>query len=66
MKPIPQEPEVTRTPTACPFCHSPKITTAIEKVDSSAYWRCEACGEMWNLARLQTSANRYKGDPRWK
>ena len=65
MKPISQEPDVSRTPAACPFCRSPNITTASEKVDSSTYWRCKACGEMWNLARLQT-ANRYTYDPRWK
>jgi hypothetical protein len=65
MKPM-KDPEEPSAPTACPFCHSPKITTASEKVDPSAYWRCEACGEMWNLARLQTSAPRHQYDRRWR
>ena len=66
MKPIPREPDVPCVPTACPFCRSPQITTASEKVDASAYWRCEACGEMWNLGRLRTSANRYNFNRPWK
>ena len=52
-------------PTSCPFCGSAKITTTSEKVDASSYWRCTACGEMWNLGRLQP-ANRYNRAPRWK
>ena len=65
MKTTPQEAPVSVTPTACPFCRSPQIKEASEKVDASTYWRCEACGEMWNLARLQ-SANRTRYDPRWR
>jgi transposase-like protein len=42
------------TPAACPFCQSPnvKTKTAAGKVDADSYWRCEACGEMWNAGRL--------------
>ena len=42
-------------PAVCPFCASSKIKTASEKVDASNYWRCEACGQMWNVGRLQSS-----------
>ena len=63
---VPPEPDVFCAPTMCPFCRSPKITTASEKVDATSYWRCEACGEMWNLGRLQTSSSRFSYDSRWK
>jgi hypothetical protein len=39
-------------PSACPFCHSVKVTTPTAKIDASTYWRCETCGEMWNVERL--------------
>jgi transposase-like protein len=66
MKATPGEPQLTPAPTACPFCGSSSVTTTSEKVDVSAYWRCKACGEMWNLGRLQTSPSRYNRSPRWK
>jgi len=53
-------------PTTCPFCGSTKIATASEKADVSAYWRCEVCGEMWNVGRLQSRSNRYNGGSRWQ
>jgi transposase-like protein len=43
-------------PAACPFCQSSKVTTPSDKVDSSTYWRCEACGQMWNVGRLRPSS----------
>jgi hypothetical protein len=52
------EPSLTIAPTACPFCRSAKIGTVDEKASSSAYWRCEACGEVWNVARLR-APSRY-------
>jgi ribosomal protein L37AE/L43A len=57
------QPEVEQppAPTACPFCRSSRITTASEKVDASTYWRCEACGELWNLGRVRPSSrSRYE------
>ena len=41
--------------TACPFCRSAKITTTSKVLDSSAYWRCEACGQVWNVGRNRPS-----------
>ena len=32
------------------------LTTASGKVDLSTYWRCEACGQMWNVGRLRASS----------
>jgi formate dehydrogenase maturation protein FdhE len=66
VKPIVQEPEPLPSPTACPFCGSPKIATTTERVDASTYWRCVACGEMWNLGRLRASSQRYDDRPRWR
>ena len=45
-------------PASCPFCQSFKVKTATEKVDASTYWRCETCGEMWNVGRLPAANHR--------
>jgi transposase-like protein len=45
--------ELQAKPTTCPFCRSAKIVTASKHVDSSAYWRCETCGQVWNVGRLR-------------
>jgi len=37
-------------PVRCPFCASEAIKTT-EKGGASAYWRCEACGELWHPGR---------------
>jgi transposase-like protein len=58
MSSILPEPPLSPVPDACPFCRSPKIGTSDEKAGSSAYWRCEACGEVWNVARLR-APSRY-------
>jgi transposase-like protein len=50
--------EPSASPIACPFCQSSNITTASDKVDSSSYWRCQACGQVWNAGRLKSSSNR--------
>jgi hypothetical protein len=48
--------------TSCPFCHSPRVTTASKTVTDSTYWRCAACGEIWNPARAQVRrpVNRWR------
>jgi transposase-like protein len=56
----------SNSPTACPFCGSPRILTASEKIDASSYWRCEACGDVWNLARVQAAAGRNTYGARWR
>jgi transposase-like protein len=59
------EPEPPPSPPAtCPFCGSSKISTTGEKPDQSAYWRCEGCGDVWNVGRLKTAdrfGNRERG-----
>jgi transposase-like protein len=44
----------------CPFCQSRNISTTGETTSSSTYWRCHACGEIWNPTR-QTQPARYRG-----
>jgi transposase-like protein len=39
-------------PKACPFCSSVEVTTTSKAVTSSTYWRCTACGQIWNAERL--------------
>ena len=38
-------------PSACPACHSSKITTTAKSPDANSYWRCDSCGEIWNVSR---------------
>jgi transposase-like protein len=45
-------------PTECPSCHSKDIKAADKVVDASSYWRCGACGDVWNVMR-QRPANPY-------
>lgn len=49
----PHKPEVEVTaPTACPSCKSVDVTTTAGKaITAESYWRCMACGEMWNHSR---------------
>ena len=52
-RPIPGE--ATAPPTKCPECDSPRVTTTNTTITASTYWRCEACGEIWNVGRRQPS-----------
>jgi transposase-like protein len=38
-------------PAACPSCRSSAITTTAKNPDASSYWRCNTCGEIWNVSR---------------
>lgn len=38
---------------ACPFCGSSDVQTTSKAVTVSTYWRCTACGQIWNADRLQ-------------
>jgi ribosomal protein L37AE/L43A len=55
----PVRPQIT-APTACPFCRSLDLKTTSKILDESTYWRCLACGEIWNPGRLKSrgSVNR--------
>jgi hypothetical protein len=47
------QPAPVDSPKACPFCKSADVTTSSKAVNASTYWRCVACGEIWNADRLQ-------------
>ena len=38
-------------PAACPACRSTDLKTTAKTIDEATYWRCRACGEIWNVAR---------------
>lgn len=60
MQSLPQpEPPVT-LPAACPFCRSAAVTTTSKVISPSTYWRCTACGQIWNVERLRPPS-RYGG-----
>ena len=44
-------PERALTPSGCPACQSPKVTSKSKVVSSETYWRCLSCGEVWNVGR---------------
>jgi hypothetical protein len=54
----PDPDEVVGAPTHCPTCRSQNLTTTSKVVNAESYWRCEACGEVWNVARLR-AGSRY-------
>jgi hypothetical protein len=37
----------------CPFCRSRDVKTTSKEANASTYWRCLACGQIWNASRLQ-------------
>ncbi len=38
-------------PTNCPTCRSIEITTTSKVINVETYWRCGACGDVWNVGR---------------
>jgi len=44
-------PDKPLIPTACPACRSTDLKTTSKTVDEATYWRCAACGEVWNAGR---------------
>jgi hypothetical protein len=54
----PEEPG--QRPEACPFCQSRAVGTLAKVITPSTYFRCQACGEIWNPARLDTARHGYR------
>ena len=54
--------EVVPLPTACPACRSQSISTTARNPTESCYWRCDACGEIWNVSRRAPVRTGYR---RW-
>ena len=47
----PESDHATLRPSACPACASASVTTTAKHPDVDSYWRCEGCGEVWNVGR---------------
>ena len=50
-------------PSLCPACSSKSIVTTEKRPDADTYWRCTACGEIWNVSRSQNKSP--YGRQRW-
>ena len=51
---------VAERPAACPFCQSRAVGTLAKVITPSTYFRCQACGEIWNPARLDTARHGHQ------
>jgi transposase-like protein len=60
----PQTPPADRSssdaevPASCPSCGAKDISTTSKVANSESYWRCAACGDVWNAGRRR-EASRY-------
>jgi len=52
-------------PVFCPFCRSKDLKTAAKIINESTYWRCIACGEIWNPGRLRPAPPPRTFGGRW-
>lgn len=51
------------SPPPCPACNSESVTTTAKRPDVDSYWRCERCGEIWNIGRRH---DRPSGSRMWR
>lgn len=58
------EVEAVTAPSQCPTCRSKDVTTTSKVVSASSYWRCNACGDVWNVQRRR-DAGRYTYPAPW-
>lgn len=56
MPPATNDAQGAAAPAACPACGSGNIQTTSKTVDTSSYWRCRQCGEVWNDQRREAGA----------
>jgi predicted RNA-binding Zn-ribbon protein involved in translation (DUF1610 family) len=47
-------------PHSCPKCGSSSITTTAKNPNPSSYWRCQACGEIWNGSRPRAARGSWR------
>jgi predicted RNA-binding Zn-ribbon protein involved in translation (DUF1610 family) len=52
----PSRPDENAAPVRCPSCRSNDILTTGKAAAADNYWRCLACGEVWNAGRSRSSA----------
>jgi transposase-like protein len=53
-----EEAPVSRAPSQCPACGSSDVKTSSKVVTPDCYWRCENCGEVWNVGRRKAGGYR--------
>lgn len=58
-----QSDRTTNGPPVCPACTSASVTTTKKNPDVNSYWRCEQCGEVWNISRRHEELG---GRSRWR
>ena len=49
-------------PTVCPYCKSTRIAAPAGTTGAATYWRCDGCGEMWNVSRQTKRARPSRWD----
>ena len=49
-------PADTAPPTSCPSCGGHSLVTTSKVPSAESYWRCDTCGEVWNVGRRTESA----------
>jgi transposase-like protein len=47
-------PEPAAPAPLCPACRSTDVTTGTAVATVQSYWRCLACGEVWNVGRRES------------
>jgi transposase-like protein len=57
----PVTPDAAAPPARCPVCRSQDVKTTSKVASVDAYWRCAACGEVWNVGRHR-AGSRYARD----
>jgi ribosomal protein L37AE/L43A len=63
-RPAQTEQDVQR-PAECPFCQSKAVGTLAKVITASTYWRCQACGEMWNPERHERTVRPPRRGSSW-
>jgi transposase-like protein len=56
---------VVTAPSHCPSCRSLEVRTTSKVITAESYWRCEACGEVWNAGRRKDVGRNMDGR-RWR
>lgn len=46
--------DAVEPPRICPACRSQDVKTTSNVVTVASYWRCLACGEVWNAGRRES------------
>ena len=41
----------SNAPPSCPACHSASVISTSKSPSANSYWRCNGCGEIWNVSR---------------